>query len=384
MSNVSELLAERSQIRADLLAHKIPKRVPVYAGFTLSAACGYAGTSYMEAHYNPELREQAFDAICRDFYADAVPVSDLRLPLPYQILGAKNWVLASNGIVQHPEIETMAVEDYDDFIRAPYETMLEKFLPRACAALDVDPINKALTLTKAYIAYSQAVGVTSGIARQMRQKYGYAPGIVRGNMLEAPFDFLADQLRGFKGISMDVRRCPDKVKAAVEAIIPLMLKQALATPVLPGTLDFIPLHLAPYLSDKVFKELYWPSLEYCITKLDKQGVGCRIFAENDWTRFAYALAELPKSTLVLFEDGDYSKIKKTVGRNHIIGGFYNPTKTLSMSEEECIEDVKRIVDVCMEGGRFYFSFDRSVMDINSIDTRKLQLVLEWVRDNAKY
>jgi hypothetical protein len=41
-------------------------------------------------------------------------------------------------------------------------------------------------------------------------------------------------------------------------------------------------------------------------------------------------------------------------------------------------------DICMKSDHFYFTFNRSVMDIASIDTGKLQAVLEWVRDNAVY
>jgi hypothetical protein len=367
------------------MAHKVPKRVPVYYFFALEAACGYANVDVMETHYNPELRLRAFEAVCRDFYADCLPVLDLRFPAPYQILGAKNWILASNGAVQHPEIETMNAEDYDDFIKAPYETLLEKFLPRVCPALDTDPTSKALTLTKAFTAYVQAAGVNFGMLGELAQKYGCSLGIIGGgNMFEAPFDFLADQLRGFKGVNMDVRRQPAKVKAAVEAIVPLMLRQAATAPIAPGALNFIPLHLAPYLSNKVFDELYWPTLKYCIEALDKQGVPCSIFAENDFTRFSDALEGLPESTAIYFEDGDYAHLKKTAGKRHVIGGFYNPTTTLTKTKQECIDDVKRMMDVCMEGGQFFFSFDRSVMDIKSIDVPKVQAVLEWVRDNAKY
>ena len=41
---------------------------------------------------------------------------------------------------------------------------------------------------------------------------------------DAPFDFIADLLRSFTGMMMDIRRVPDKVEAACEAILPLMVK----------------------------------------------------------------------------------------------------------------------------------------------------------------
>ncbi len=385
MSDVQALFAERSQLRADLMAHKVPKRVPVYPSFTLEAACSHAGVDLMQAHYRPDLREQAFESICRDFYADCCPALDLRFPASYQILGARNWILGSNGAVQHPEIETMTTDDYDDFIAAPYATIVEKLLPRVCTALDTAPMNAATTLAAAYDAYAKAAGVSFGLIGKLSAKYGYSFGIIGGaNMIEAPFDFLADQLRGYKGINMDVRRCPDKVKAACDALVPLMVKQGTPTHHIPGTLDFIPLHLAPYISRKAFDELYWPTLLECIVQLDRKGIGCSLYAEEDWTRYLDALLQLPESTVVFFENGDYKKIKNEFGKNHIIAGFFDPTITLSRSREACIDEVKRLCDACMEGGHFYFTFDRGVMDAKSVDASKLAAVLEWVRDNAVY
>ena len=46
---------ERFQIRSDLLAGKIPKRIFVNPMFTLEAACGYAGVDLLKTHYDMEL-----------------------------------------------------------------------------------------------------------------------------------------------------------------------------------------------------------------------------------------------------------------------------------------------------------------------------------------
>ena len=102
---------ERLQVRNDTLAGKVPKRIFVSASFSIEAACSYAGVSLAKAHYDLEIVEKAYDSICKDFYSDNMPVGNLRFPLAYQILGAKNWILATNGAVQHPEIATMQAED---------------------------------------------------------------------------------------------------------------------------------------------------------------------------------------------------------------------------------------------------------------------------------
>lgn len=381
----NELFQERVQIREDLMAHKQPKRVPVYVNFALEAACGLGGVDLLKTHYDFSLYEKAFDKVCDTFYSDSIPCGNLRFPPSYQLLGAKNWILGSGGAVQHPEIETMLVEDYDEFIAKPYETLVTKFLPRVCTALDQDPINAALSLSRAYSSYKDDGAQQGGIMMKLFDKYSYAGGLMGGGqLLEAPFDFLSDQLRGFKAITMDIRRIPDKVAAACEAILPLIMKLGTPAVMRPGIVNGVPLHMPPYISGKAFEKLYWPTFKKMIDDFDKMGIASSIFAEEDWTRYSEYLAQLPESCIVMFENGDYTHLKEVVGKNHIITGFYDPTISLTRSKEECIDEAKRICDTCMPGGRFAFGFDKGVMDIKSIDVPKIQAVLEWVRDNAVY
>lgn len=375
---------ERFGLRQDTLAGKIPKRVFVAGSFTLEAACSYAGVDLKEAHFSPELTEKAYEAVCKDFYADALPVMNLRFPLIYQLLGAKNWILGSNGVMQHPEIETLLPEEYDEYIEKPYDVIVEKLLPRVCANLDTDRFNAGLILAKAYAEYKKTQMIEFGTYMKLSQKYGLAPGFITGELIEAPFDFLADQLRGFKQINMDLRRRADKVKAACEATLPLMMRRAVTREIPPGKINFIPLHLAPYLKMSDFDKYYWPTFEELVVEQDKLGIASNIFAEEDWTRFADHLSRLPESTIIMFEKGDYKVLKETAGKNHVITGFYDPTITLTKTKEECIDEAKRLLDVCMPGGRFFFSFDKGVMDIKSVDVPKLQAVLEWVGANANY
>ena len=384
MSTVEEKQKERMEIRNDYLAGKKPKRVFVAPNFSWEAACDLAGIELMKVHYNIGLLEQAYEKICATFPSDVMMGSYRDSLHVFQLLGAKNWIAGSNGMIQHPEIETMKAEDYDEFIKAPYKTIIEKFLPRVCTALDKDPYTNTLNLATAYGAYKNVSAAERPISGKVAAKYGFVPEFMNNQRILAPFDFLADQLRGFKAISMDVRRIPDKVKAAVEVITPLMIKTAIPPVMRQGLCSSIPLHMGPYLNKKAFDELFWPSFEKLVVELDKIGIRCRLFAEQDWTRYCDALASLPKSTIVCFETGDPKRLAETVGKDHIIGGFYDPTITLVRSKEECIDEAKRLLDIVMKTGKYYFTFDKRILDIKCINVSKLQAVLEWIYENAKY
>lgn len=377
------LLEERTQIREDLLAGRTPKRVPIFCTLGFESACQNAGVDLIRAHYDISLVEKAYTKACDTIYSDSIPAGNLRMATVYQQLGARNWILGSRGTVQHPEIETMQADDYDTYLKDPYGFIVGTLLPRVCSALE-DPVAAPMNLAKAYQLYNQQNLAQFGIIMKLKQQYGYVAGMNTGAIIEAPFDFLSDQLRGFKGINMDVRRHPDKVKAACEATLPLIIKRGTPAVSRPGVIDFVPLHMAPFISEKSFKELWWPTLEKMVVELDKKGIACHLFAEQDFTRYANYLARLPESTVFTFEDGDYKLLKKVVGKNHVISGFIDSTITLTRSKDECIEEVKRTLDVLADGGRYWFSFNKGLLDITSFDISKVVAMLEWVHVNTDY
>ena len=382
--NTAELLAERNSIRDDLLAMKTPKRVPVFPLFTLEAAVGLTGASLLDCHYDTALAEKSHEAICETFYSDSLPTYNSRFPSVYDILGSKNWKLGSNGAMQYSGFEFMMDDEYDEFIEAPYKIILEKFLPRVCSELDSDPIKRSLVFTKAFAEFRQKNAEHIGIYIKLMDRFGYSSGVIAGPTTVVPFDFIGDQIRGMNGIMGDIFRYPDKLEAAVEAVLPHMVKIAAPGEKADGRFCFVPLHFAPYLNLKAFKRFYWPFLERFVLDTEKLGVRSTLFIENDWTRYLDYLETLPTSTIGWVDDGDPEQFTEKFGKDHVFGGFFDPMITLTKSKEECIDEAKRLCDTCMKSGHFYFTFNKSVMDIKSIDIAKLQAVLEWVRDKAIY
>ncbi len=57
---------------------------------------------------------------------------------------------------------------------------------------------------------------------------GFPPIPFFNTMAEAPFDFIADTLRGMRGIFLDMMRIPEKLLAAEEKVSRLQLKYAIA------------------------------------------------------------------------------------------------------------------------------------------------------------
>ena len=71
----------------------------------------------------------------------------------------------------------------------------------------------------AMMSYFDAFGPHLAALRSESGTVGAIAGI-----LKAPFDILADKLRGYKGLCMDMFRQPKKVLAACEALAPHLLQ----------------------------------------------------------------------------------------------------------------------------------------------------------------
>lgn len=384
MSEVAALAQERNQLFEDLLTGKIPKRVPINVNFPAEFAIQYAGLDLVDVQWNTGLYEEAIDKVCQGFTTDNLPVSVLRYPLVYKTLGARNYVLGSNGILQHPEIEGLLQEEYDDFIASPYDCLVEKILPRLYPELAKSPGNLAISLAKAFKAWFDEVGNMRSIYAKLIEKYGYTGVRFISVSCEAPFDYVADQLRGFKGISTDVRRVPDKVAAAAEAATPMMLKMGTPQIQFKHGSTFIPLHMAPYMRDKDFEKLYWPSFKKLVESLAEAGQPAYLFVEQDWMRYIDYLYELPENTRMRFEYGDPKLVKEKLGKKHILTGFYPLSMLKTGTKEQCIDKAKELIDIMAPGGRYFFEFDKIPLTVDSVNVENLQAVLDYVANNTNY
>lgn len=385
MTETELLQQERIKIYQDVYDNKIPKRVPVNISFPFEFTAQFGGLNLFEAQWNPSKIEEAADKLCQTVYSDTCPFSgSFRYPSFYEILKSQSFRMASNGFIQHPEVVGMLPEDYDYLIEKPYDCLLERVIPRQYKAFNLDdPINCAINLAKSILAYNTDMQETGMIIEKLVKKYGYYPGAPFSGGY-APFDFLADQLRSFKGISSDVRRIPEKVAAACEALYPLLFKKGLPNEVSNYGQVFFALHMPTFMREKDFEKLYWPTFKRMIDEYASMGIHSFIFCEDDWTRYLDYLQELPTDTRIMFEYGDPKLIKEKLGKKHIIMGLYPVVNLKTKSVQECIDEAKRYLDILAPGGKYIFAFDKSPLLFSDINIDCLIAVAETARDYGIY
>ena len=88
----------------------------------------------------------------------------------------------------------------------------------------------------------------------------------------APFDIVLDYLRGLKGSTLDMYRCPDKLLAAQQKLLPFLVDSAVAMCRMVGTdFCFTALHRGAdgFMSLKQFEKFYWPGFKNCSAGIDR-------------------------------------------------------------------------------------------------------------------
>ncbi len=383
--DISALKSERTRLFQSLFESKVPQRVPVDLSLGVECTAEFGGTNLAEAQWNTLAIQESADKICQILYSDTCPFRrTLRYPSYYEILRSQSFVMGSSGFIQHPEVMGMQAEDYDYLIEKPYDCLLERVIPRQYKAFNPnEPVSMALNLTKSYMAYSNDFAEGGRIISGLVEKYGYYPGS-RVGFTAAPFDFIADQLRGFKEISMDIRRMPDKLAEACEAVYPIVFKKALPAKITPHSTIFIPLHMPTFMREKDFARLWWPTFKRMVDEYASLGLHCQLFCEDDWTRYLDYLADLPVNTVLLFEYGDPKLIKEKLGKKHILSGLYPLTMLQSESKQNCLDKAKELIDIMAPGGKFYFSPDKVPLMSSDFNLDNLCALGEFVRDYGVY
>jgi hypothetical protein len=405
------LFAERSARFDDALALRRPDRVPVLARFGGMLA-ELAGVAKQALYEDPALAQRALDSAMLRFQPDSGS-GMWHTPGPSLALGDRSTRWPGHGndpnaSFQYVESEFMKAEDYDAFLADPSDWAIRTYLPRVFGELEglsqLPPLSFAAfgyyaafqfshlfalpQMTRAFEALAKAgreqlawIGSQRESARRLRELGFPSLALMRGSLVEAPFDFISDTLRGMRGIFLDMRRCPEKLLAAEEKAIGIQIEAAAAICRAKSVpYAFFPLHRGSdgFISLPAFERFYWPQLKTMLLRLIDLGITPVVFYEGCWDQRLPYLAELPKGkTIGMFQSTDIFKAKQALdGVMCIMGGM--PVGMLMSATPREVRDYTR--EVCMSVGRGGgFIMTTGVGDLEGCDP---ELVRAWI-DAAK-
>ena len=387
------LQAERAQLYSDFFNNRIPHRMPVSLMLPNDYYAHYGNIDSIDAQYNVAKLKEAVLSLSEKIYSDSCPYTPVNLvgtrpPMIYQILGSQSFVMGKNGNMQHPEVSGMEDSEYAELIDHPLDFLIEKVIPRQYKNLNFieHPVTAMRTFYTAQQALNDDTMASLPAYGAALEAQGYYPGAPMGSgtWSEAPFDFVADQLRGFSGTSKDIRRHRSELKEAAEAVLPLVYHWGLPDNPHSEGCVMMPLHMPTFMREKDFADLWFPTFKTMLEQLAAKGVRALIYCEDDWMRYLDYLYELPAGTRMWFEYGDPQTIKDKLGKKHLIQGLYPLSMLKQGTPQECVDKAKDLLDIMLPGGGYLFDFDKMILTHNDAKLENLIALTEFLRDYAVY
>jgi hypothetical protein len=371
----------------------IPIR-PFVAEFTAR----YAGYTVQEVTHDYKLAFAAARKCAADFDWDAVVSNMIYVWTGLtQAIGLKYYGVPGFDVppdvgfqYREPSVEQawMQPEEYDALIADPTEFLFNVWLPRVSADVVApgmpNTYRNNLSFLKGGMALLQYFNAFGGQVELLRSESGTVSAIA--GILKAPFDIIADKLRGYVGLTMDMMERPEKVLAACEALAPHLLHVAM-TSADPGKTVPIGFWMhrgcVPFVTPAQFRSHYWPTLKPIIEELWARGHQTLFYAEGNWNHHLDSFAELPDRSIIYHVDkGDIFEVHRRLGHKFCLSGGI-PNYLLSYGTSEEVRDCcRRVIDgVAKEGG---YIMDASAIMQNDTNPENLRALTEFTREHGVY
>ncbi len=377
---------ERVQLLIDAISLKKPARVPV------TALCGFfvgkhSGLTKKEFMYDYERAAAAITKYHEDFLPDsqAASVAPARV---FELLGLNlvDWPsrgLADEAPWQYIEAQYMREDEYEALITDPDVYFRRALLPRFGSAFaplaglaPFTDMMEATTMLFSLLPFADPAVVegvqrlteaareclnwlmTTGAAGADAAARLGIPRLMSG-FGKAPYDILADTLRGTRGIMVDRFRQPEKILEACERLVPVVVEWGVRqVERADAPLIVFVLHKGAdgFMSDADFRTFYWPMLKAAMKGLIEQGVVPMMFAEGGYNQRLEVIAdpEIPAGSVMwLFDQTDMVAAKRALGGHSCISGNV-PTALLALSTPDEVEKyVTDLLDQCATDGGFF-------------------------------
>ena len=270
----------------------------------------------------------------------------------------------------------MEEDEYDEFLRDPSHFCMTKVFPRkhkklaglaklnfhevvefghyASMAAFADPEVRQALLTLMF-AGEQAVEWqrNSALLRETALACQTPLGALAGQ--NAPYDMLADNIRGFLNVPMDLYEIPEKVTAAIDIMTEYALQNVRRLKNTGSKYCFMPLHggTDDFMSLEDYRTFYWPSLRRVMEEIIDCGMIPYVFCEGKYDTRLEVLREVPRGKVIyMFEQVDIARAKAVLGDTACICG--NPPTSLLLygKPHEVVDETRRLLDTCAPGGGF--------------------------------
>jgi len=375
---------KRWQRIMDCVALKQPDRMPT-AMFCTFYLAKFGGITNRELMYNDvkatEIAERALLELEPDCYNPLV--LNVAMGPVLEALDYKQLIWPGHGVGDHQpyqylDREYMKAEEYDEFIFDPTAFYLTKYLPRVLGVFDgMEELPylpglhyfrlvggmRAFAKPRVRAALEKIMKAAEEVERFSNVHIDFtnrmtAQGFPTSHISTsvAPYDLIADYLRGATGTMKDLYRNKDKLLEMLDKAAVFLTKQTIAWSRASGhPVVFFPVHWAPdrFMSQKQFETFWWPSFRKLMINLIDAGVIPMPLWEADCTKRLETIRDIPPGKCIYwFERTDMVKAFEVLGDVVALRGNISPSLLTTGKPDEVDAAVRHLAEnVFHKGGK---------------------------------
>jgi hypothetical protein len=391
---------------------EIPDRVPVH--ITGGSLVAYnAGYTLHDVLYDYSKIKPAWLKWLKDYDQDSNDAPMFFSGKVYEILDYKVNKWPGHGLPETASLhnfvekEYMQADEYGLFMKDPFDFGLRRFTPRTWGAFeplaDIPPFSSYQGIPERLMMmcldprfqklfkaireaaqenarFQQAIGECARIALEQ----GFPP--LMGGVMLAPFDTVADMLRGTHGSVMDMYRQPEKLLEALDVIAERSHEAAVGmvnmarSPVI-----FVPMHKGDdsFMSVKQFEKFYWPTFRKLLLGCINEGCVPMMVIDGSYNEARLKIiSELPRASVVwTMEKTDMFLAKKILGNSACIAGNVTAVQLYTQTPQAIKEYCRQLIGVCGQGGGYILALGSGV---DKCDPANLHAIIEAAEEYGYY
>lgn len=299
-----------------------------------------------------------------------------------EALGNKEYLIddKNNTLIVKEQCH-MDADGYDLFVQNPVAFLWEHIMVHKYSGFNKDMTQEQLqnALGK-FLEWNQQMDMFRAALKEIAgipPIYDVAHG---GGAIDPGVEVFYGMFRGMKGLSQDLRRCPEKVKAASHVLFEVFMRRSVDA-LIPGVeregaFDAgVTTLCANLLSRKQFEDFFWPECKIITDRIVETDKVLYFLSEGTTNHIEDLFADLEKGHFCLYvESDDIFKKRKALPGICLQGGI--PLKLLGQGKkDECIELTKRLIEEVGENGGLIVSPEKFTSNPKDCNADNLKAVV---------
>jgi hypothetical protein len=374
---------ERATRQVKAMMCEEPDRVPVSLP-TGHYPAYYVGSNFKTMMYDYQACVDAWRKFMIDFYEDMDSFMGPGFVFSgraMEIMDYKDYAWPGHGLgddvstYQYVEAQYMKTDEYDALLKDPSDFSFRVIIPRLVGAAEplkyFPPLNALMGMSMALSfpfarrdireAFKKFIAAGEEIEKQQKilfefnresMEWGFPAERYGTGLALAPFDVIADSLRGTAGAAIDMFRQPEKLLEAIDMITEQTISRLTAGM---GHMVGFPLHKGDdtFMSRQQFEKFYWPSLKKVIDALIDAGIMAFLFAEGAYNHRLEYIGDFPKGWVTwMFDKTDMARAKKMIGDRCCISGNVPCSTLITGTPAQVKESCRQLIETCAPGGGY--------------------------------